>query len=81
MKKQDFVFVIGVAVLLLPFFAFEPVLRWYHSFNAAHGMAMSFLKFAFLSTLGEMIGLRSILPERVRNPAANARMGYIGYGY
>ncbi len=58
MKKQDFVFVIGVAVLLLPFFAFEPVLRWYHSFNAAHGMAMSFLKFAFLSTLGEMIGLR-----------------------
>ena len=58
MKKQDFVFVIGVAVLLLPFFAFEPVLRWYHSFNAAHGMAMSFLKFAFLPTLGEMIGLR-----------------------
>ena len=58
MKKQDFVFVIGVAVLLLPFFAFEPVLRWYHSFNAAHRMAMSFLKFAFLSTLGEMIGLR-----------------------
>ena len=58
MKKQDFLFIIGVAVLLLPFFICTPVYQWYHSFNAAHGMVMSFLKFALLSTLGEMIGLR-----------------------
>ncbi len=58
MKKQDFIFLIGVAVLLLPFFICPPVTAWYHSFNATHGMVMSFLKFAILSTLGEMIGLR-----------------------
>lgn len=58
MKKQDFMFIIGVAVLLLPFFICTPVYQWYHSLNAAHGMVMSFLKFAVLSTLGEMIGLR-----------------------
>lgn len=58
MKKQDFIFLIGVAVLLLPFFICPSVTAWYHSFNAAHGMVMSFLKFAILSTLGEMIGLR-----------------------
>lgn len=58
MKKQDFIFILGVAVLLLPFFICRPVYEWYHSFNATHGMIMSFLKFAILSTLGEMIGLR-----------------------
>ena len=58
MKKQDILFVIGVAVLLLPFFVSEPVFRFYHSFNAEHGMVMSFIKFAVLSTLGEMIGAR-----------------------
>ena len=50
MKKQDFIFILGVAVLLLPFFICRPVYEWYHAFNAAHGMIMSFLKFAILST-------------------------------
>ena len=45
MKKQDFIFILGVAVLLLPFFICRPVYEWYHAFNAAHGMIMSFLKF------------------------------------
>lgn len=58
MKKQDFIFILGLAVLLLPFFLSEPVYHWYHTFNAEHGMIMSFVKFAVLSTLGEMIGLR-----------------------
>ncbi len=58
MRKQDFLFILGVAVLLLPFFLCEPVYRWYHAFNAEHGMVMSFVKFALLSTLGEVIGLR-----------------------
>lgn len=57
-KRQDLIFILGVTALLLPFFIFDPVYHWYHSFNAAHGMIMSFLKFAILSTLGEMIGLR-----------------------
>lgn len=58
MKQKDLIFICGVAVLLLPFFVCPAVYEWYHSFNAAHGMVMSFLKFAILSTLGEMIGLR-----------------------
>lgn len=57
-KKQDLIFILGVTALLLPFFICEPVYNWYHSFNASHGMIMSFIKFAILSTLGEMIGLR-----------------------
>ncbi|HBO26777.1 MULTISPECIES: hypothetical protein [Culturomica] len=58
MKKQDLIFILGVTVLLLPFFICKPVSEWYYAFNASHGMIMSFLKFAVLSTLGEMIGLR-----------------------
>lgn len=58
MKKQDFIFILGVAVVLLPFFVCEPVYRWYYTFTAEHGMVMSFLKFAVLATLGEVIGLR-----------------------
>ena len=80
MKKQDFIFILGVAVLLLPFFICRPVYEWYHAFNAAHGMIMSFLKFAVLSTLGEMIGLR-VLPERIRGFAPDVCMGDIGDGH
>lgn len=36
----------------------DAVYGWYKSFNAAHGMVMSFLKFGVLATLGEMLGLR-----------------------
>lgn len=56
--NRYFYFIVGVVVLLLPFFVCPPVYEWYHSFNAGHGMMMSFLKFAILSTLGEVIGLR-----------------------
>ncbi len=58
MKKQDLLFIAVVAALLLPFFVCEPVYRWYQAFNAGHGMVMSFVKFALLSTLGEMLGMR-----------------------
>ena len=58
MKKQDFLFIILVVVVFLPFFLSDAVYDWYKSFNAAHGMVMSFLKFAILSSLGEVLGLR-----------------------
>ena len=45
-------------VIFLPFFVSDAVYGWYKSFNAAHGMVMSFLKFGVLATLGEMLGLR-----------------------
>lgn len=58
MKKSDILFLLFVVALFLPFFVSDTIYEWYKSFNAAHGMVMSFLKFATLSTLGEMIGLR-----------------------
>lgn len=58
MKKKDFVFIGCVVVCLLPFFLSDSVYAFYKTFNAEHGMVMSFLKFAVLSTLGECIGLR-----------------------
>ncbi len=58
MKKKDLVVVICAALLLLPFFVSDAVYGFYRSFNAEHGMIMSFIKFAVLSTFGECIGLR-----------------------
>lgn len=52
MKKQDFLFVFILIVIFLPFFVSDAVYGWYKSFNAAHGMVMSFLKFGVLATLG-----------------------------
>lgn len=58
MKKQDFLFILCMFVLVLPFVAIPAVTEWYHAFNREHGMLMSFLKFAVLSTSGELLGLR-----------------------
>lgn len=58
MKKQDFLFVFVLTSFFLSFFVSEPLYDWYKSFNAAHGMVMSFFKFGILATLGEMLGLR-----------------------
>ena len=58
MKQKDFIFLLIVVALFLPFFLSDALYRSYQSFNAAHGMVMSFLKFGILSTLGELLGLR-----------------------
>ncbi|MDD3686176.1 MAG: hypothetical protein PHE56_05355 [Bacteroidales bacterium] len=58
MKKQDIFFIIGVIIFFLPFFVIDEVYNFYNTFNAEHGMIMSFIKFAILATLGESIGLR-----------------------
>ena len=58
MKKSDFLFLVLVILLFAPFFVNESLYDWYKTFNAEHGMVMSFLKFAILSTLGELLGLR-----------------------
>ena len=58
MKRTDFFFLLVVVVLFAPFFLSKSLYAGYQSFNAAHGMVMSFLKFAVLSTLGELLGLR-----------------------
>ena len=58
MKKQDILFWGGFILLFLPFFLSKEVFDFYISFNKAHGMWTSFIKFAILATIGEVIGLR-----------------------
>ncbi|WP_320019694.1 hypothetical protein [Labilibaculum manganireducens] len=58
MKRQDIIFAFGFILLFLPFFISQSVFDFYIDFNKAHGMMTSFVKFAVLATLGELIGLR-----------------------
>ena len=58
MKRTDLYFIVAIAAIFLPFFLSAPLYEWYSTFNATHGMVMSFLKFSILSTLGEMLGCR-----------------------
>lgn len=58
MKRTDLYFIVAIAAIFLPFFLSAPLYEWYSTFNASHGMVMSFLKFGVLSTLGEMLGCR-----------------------
>ena len=58
MKKSDFIFSSIILLIFLPFVFSDSLYNEYQSFNAAHGMIMSFLKFALLSTMGELLGLR-----------------------
>lgn len=58
MKKSDFIFALCIVGIFLPFVLCETLYETYKSFNAAHGMVMSFIKFGVLSTMGEMLGHR-----------------------
>lgn len=58
MKRKDLIVIVCALALLSPFFLFPSVYEFYKEFNAQHGMVMSFIKFALLSTFGECIGLR-----------------------
>ena len=58
MKRADLYFALVVAAFFVPFFLSRTLYEGYQSFNAAHGMVMSFVKFSILSTMGELLGLR-----------------------
>ena len=58
MKRTDLFFALAIVAIFLPFALSEQLYDWYKTFNAEHGMIMSFLKFGILSTLGEMLGGR-----------------------
>ena len=62
MKKSDILFFFFIIALFLPFFISDTIYEWYKSFNAIHGMVMSFVKFAILATLGDKIHLFPTLP-------------------
>ena len=53
MKKSDFTFLLVATAIFLPFFISDDAYEWYKTFNATHGMVMSFLKFAILSTMAK----------------------------
>lgn len=58
MRRTDLYFSLAVIILFLPFILSDTLHTWYQEFNTEHGMAMSFIKFAILSTMGELLGLR-----------------------
>lgn len=58
MNKKDLLFLLAVVLFFLPFFMSSSVFDFYIGFNKEHGMITSFIKFAILATLGEVIGLR-----------------------
>ncbi len=58
MKKADIYIIILMIAIFGPFFFSDFVYEHYKMLNTNHGMIMSFIKFAFLATLGESIGLR-----------------------
>jgi len=58
MKRNDLIFLTTVIAVFALFLFVKPVTSWYMQFNKEHGMVMSFLKFALLATLGEIIALR-----------------------
>ncbi len=70
MKKTDFLFVLALVALFLPFFLSDALYAWYVGFNGEHAFFMGFLKFGILSTMGEMLGLR------IKTGAYNA----VGFG-
>ena len=55
MKRTDIYFALAMTAIFQPFALCTPLYEWYKDFNAAHGMVMSFLKFAILSTMGEVL--------------------------
>ena len=58
MKKTDLFVLLGVILLLSPFFVFKPVYEYYETFNSHYPLVMAFVKFSILATFGEMLGLR-----------------------
>lgn len=58
MKKKDILFIGIIAALLAPFAIWQSVFNFYIEFNSQHGIITSFIKFAILATIGELIGLR-----------------------
>jgi len=57
-QRKDLLFILGVIAFFLPFFISNKLFGAYYQFNLDHGLLMSFIKFFFLATLGEVIGLR-----------------------
>ncbi len=58
LKRQDLYFIGVLLILFLPFILSSDLLKVYENFNHEHGLITSFIKFAILATIGELLGLR-----------------------
>ncbi|MBO4581246.1 MAG: hypothetical protein J5701_03050 [Bacteroidales bacterium] len=58
MKKQDFLVILTVLLVLAPFFAFDAVYDTYLKWNNSNPYLLAFVKFAILGTFGEMLASR-----------------------
>lgn len=58
MKRSDIYFTLLFAVLFLPFFLSDDLYSLFRSFSTEWAFTASFIKFAILATLGEMLGQR-----------------------
>ena len=55
---RDLLLFLLIVALFLPFFLSQPLYEAYHGFNARHAVFLGGIKFAVLSTIGEVIALR-----------------------
>ena len=58
MKKADFITIIIVAAVVCGFAFIPGAWEWFNETTKAHGLLMSFFKFAILGTFGEMLAMR-----------------------
>ncbi|MCL1851162.1 MAG: Mpv17/PMP22 family protein [Bacteroidetes bacterium] len=58
MRKQDIIVLICSILFFVPFFICQQVYDCYEEINQHYPLLMAFLKFAVLSTFGEVLGLR-----------------------
>ena len=58
MKRSDLYLCAGILLFFGMFFVFDSLYQWYVAFNRAHGMCTTFVKFALLATLGEVLAFR-----------------------
>ncbi len=59
MKKQDWIVILCIVVILTPFFIpATGFFEWFKASTASHPYIMAFFKFAILATFGEMLALR-----------------------
>lgn len=78
MKKSDILFLLFVTALFLPFFISDAIYEWYQSFNATHGMVMSFMKFAILALWVKCSGFVSAQEYITTKPLASFHEWWYG---
>ncbi|OQX73975.1 MAG: hypothetical protein B6D61_11990 [Bacteroidetes bacterium 4484_249] len=58
MKRSDIIFTLFLLLIFVPFFISDNLYIFYKDFNSNYPFLISFIKFAILATLGELLGLR-----------------------